>query len=145
VGAAPTPEDQDLPGQSLWTIAQAADQERTVFSEYHAVGSRHASFMLRNSRYKYVYYVNDPPQLFDLVTDSQESHDLAASPAHQEVLQAFEAQLRVMLDPEAVDAQAKASQRAKVAAFGGEAAVRRRGSFSNSPVPGEAPAFSRFD
>jgi choline-sulfatase len=101
--------------------------------------------MLRNSRYKYIYYVNDPPQLFDLVTDPQESHDLAASPAHQEVLQAFEAQLRVMLDPEAVDAQAKASQRAKVAAFGGEAAVRRRGSFSNSPVPGEAPAFSRFD
>lgn len=46
-----------------------------------------------------------------------------------------------MLDPEAVDAQAKADQKAKVASLGGEAALRQRGSFENSPVPGEKPKF----
>ncbi|MCB0111481.1 MAG: hypothetical protein KDE53_36415, partial [Caldilineaceae bacterium] len=54
----------------------------------------------------------------------------------------FEQRLRNLLDPEAVDAQAKAEQLAKVADFGGEAAVLARG-LSNSPIPGEAPVFQR--
>ena len=49
--------------------------------------------------------------------------------------------LRSLLDPEAVDAQARADQRTRIEAFGGEAAVRARGTFTNSPVPGEAPGF----
>lgn len=144
VGATLSPEDQDLPGESLWRIAQEADRERYAFSEFHAVGSRHAVFMLRNRQYKYIHYVNDPPQLFDLTADPAEEHNLASRPEHQETLRAFEAQLRRMLDPKAVDAQAKAGQKAKVEAFGGEGAVRQRGAFQNSPVPGEAPAFNKF-
>ena len=41
-------------GQSLFAIARARDDdERLVFSEYHAVGSNTAAYMLRNRRWKY--------------------------------------------------------------------------------------------
>ena len=57
-------------------------------------------------------------------------------PSFAEVVGAFEQELRGILDPEAVDAQAKADQRAKVEAFGREK-VLSRGAFANSPTPGE--------
>ncbi|MBX3053167.1 MAG: sulfatase-like hydrolase/transferase [Caldilineaceae bacterium] len=141
VGATHAPEDADLPGASWWQIAQEPDQERTVFSEYHALGTEAGIYMLRNRRYKYVHYTHQQPQLFDLLADPDECVDLAASPQHQPVLAAMEAELRVLLNPEAVDAQAKADQKAKVASLGGEEFLRRRGSFENSPVPGEKPKF----
>ena len=49
--------------------------------------------------------------------------------------------LREICDPEAIDAQAKADQKALINRFGGEAEVRERGFFENSPVPGESPKF----
>ena len=141
VGAGPSDWSAQLPGESLWTIMQQPDHERSVLSEYHAVGTRHGYYMLRDLRYKYVHYVNAPPQLFDLIEDPQELRDLASLPEFQSVLAGMERRLRDMLDPEAVDGQARADQRARVAAYGGEAAVRARGAFTNSPAPGEAPAF----
>ena len=141
VGARRTEEDADLPGTSLWDIAQSEDRDRTIFSEYHAVGARHAIYMLRNRQYKYIHYVNDPPQLFDLIADPDECTDLAESPDHRDTRDDLELELRELLDPEAVDAQAKASQKALINALGGEQAVRNRGAFDNSPVPGEVPAF----
>lgn len=143
VGATPAPEDADLPGESWWTIVNQPDRERTVFSEYHALGTEAGVYLLRNRRYKYVHYTHQCPQLFDLRADPDECDDLAASPEHQPVVAAMEAELRALLDPEAVDAQAKADQRAKVAALGGEEFLRRRGSFENSPVPGEKPKFKQ--
>ncbi|MEM7030474.1 MAG: sulfatase-like hydrolase/transferase [Chloroflexota bacterium] len=145
VGAEMTDEDQDLPGRSLWEIAQNPDENRLVFSEYHAVGARTAHFMLRDQQYKYIHYAHSEPQLFDLMADPDELDNLVSSNNHQNTLQQFETELRKMLDPEAIDAQAKADQAAKVEAFGGEEAVRQRGAFTNSPVPGEAPAFRTFD
>ena len=144
VGASLTPEDNDLPGQSLWSIAQEPDTERTVLSEYHALGAKNAVYMLRNSRYKYIHYLNDPTQLFDLESDPDELHNLSTSPEHQTIIQNFESHLRSLLDPAAVDAQAKADQQAKIEAFGGVEAVLQRGAFDNSPVPGETPAFRNF-
>ncbi len=143
VGATPDAWSEKLPGASLWSLMLQADHERNVLSEYHAVGTQHGYYMLRDLRYKYVYYVNAPPQLFDMQNDPDELQDLAPLPAYQAVLAERERRLRALLDPEAVDARARADQRAKVEAFGGEAAVRARGSFTNSPVPGEAPGFRR--
>ena len=97
--------------------------------------------MLRNRQYKYIYYVNNPPQLFDTTDDPEECRDLAQSPDHQDVLEIFEYELRDLIDPEAVDTQAKASQRAMIDSLGGREAVLNRGAFDNSPVPGEAPKF----
>ncbi len=141
VGAAPNSWSAQLPGDSLWALMQQEDQDRSVFSEYHAVGTPHAYYMLRDLRYKYVHYVNAPPQLFDMQNDPWELHDLAQLPEYRTVLAERERRLRALLDPEAVDAQARTDQRNRVEAFGGEAAVRARGTFTNSPVPGEAPGF----
>ena len=133
-----------LPGADLWQVAGAAPHSRTVFSEYHAIGSASASYMLRDARHKYVYYVDGPPQLFDLQADPDERHDLAAAPDREAaaLLARFEAELRALLDPEAVDRRAKADQAALVAAHGGRAAVLARGTFANSPTPDEKPAWA---
>ncbi len=139
VGAEAT--DDDLPGRSLWQTANEDDAERTVLSEYHALGTQHACFMLRRRRYKYNHYVGAPPQLFDLREDPDELNDLSAAPEHGELLANFERELRAMLDPEAVDAQARADQRTTVERNGGEEAVRTKGAFDHSPTPGEKPAF----
>ena len=115
-----------------------------MFSEYHAIGSASASYMLRDARYKYVYYVGGPPQLFDLAADPEERHDLAAAPDREAaaLLARFEAELRALLDPEAVDRRAKADQAALVAAHGGREAVLARGTFANSPTPAEKPTWA---
>ncbi|MEZ4675597.1 MAG: sulfatase-like hydrolase/transferase [Caldilineaceae bacterium] len=134
-----------LPGTSLWTLAHQSDHDRTVFSEYHAVGTGNAIYMLRDQRYKYVHYTHEAPQLFDLATDPNEVHNLATAPDHQALLGRMERQLRTLLDPEAIDARAKADQKARVEQLGGEAAVRAKGGFDNSPTPGEAPRFRPGD
>jgi choline-sulfatase len=141
VGVGIDDEQRGLPGRSLWAAAREEERERTVFSEYHAVGARDGIFMVRDRRHKYVHYVHDPPQLFDLERDPEERHDLADAREHRGALLALEAALRAVLDPEATDARAKADQRAKVEAFGGRDAVIARGTFDNSPVPGEEPSF----
>lgn len=134
-----------LPGESLWELATRADQGRTVFSEYHAVGSTNGFYMVRDQQYKYVYYVNESPQLFDLHADPDELNDLSISPEHQSVLTAMEQKLLAILDPVATDTRAKADQQRRIAEMGGEAAVRDRGAFDNSPTPGEAPSFHPGD
>ena len=133
--------DEDLPGRSLWQIAQEDDSHRTVFSEYHALGTEHGTYMLRNGRYKYNYYVGLTPPLFDLHEDSDELNGLYEKGSHGSMLRDFEAELRGLLDPEAVDEQALASQRAMVEAAGGREAVIQRGAFDHSPTPGEKAAF----
>ena len=142
VGATAVDEDADLPGRSLWQIAQEADQSRTIFSEYHAAGTRNGIFMLCDGETKYIHYVDEAAQLFDLTSDPQELVNLADSPAHQPLRAAMGQRLQRIVDPVAVDARAKADQRAKLEEYGGEEAVLRRG-LSNSAIPGEAPVFQQ--
>jgi choline-sulfatase len=54
---------------------------------------------------------------------------------HAEVLAKFEASQRCRLDPEAVDAQAKADQRAILEKHGGAEAILAKGSMGASPPP----------
>ncbi len=146
LGCAPPDDGVDRPGSSLWDIAASDDQDRTVFAEYHAIGSRNAYYMLRDRRYKYIYHVDAPAQLFDLIADPDELNDLAgaADGATRKLLEAYETQLREMIDPEEIDHRAKADQAASIEALGGRDAVIARGVFTNSPVPGETPKFRRF-
>jgi choline-sulfatase len=111
---------------------------RTVVSEYHASSSRAGEYMIRNGRWKYVYFVHypDQPELFDLESDPEEMTDLGTDPAFAKERAACHDKLLAMLNPEAVDQKAKRRQAELVAAHGGREAVLRRGSFAYSPPPG---------
>lgn len=110
VGAEPAPADAGLPGRSLLCFASQADADRTVLSQYHALATRHAVYMLRDRYHKYVHYHNDPPQLF-AAGDKEELHDLASDPKHADTVADMEARLCDLLDPDAIDLQAKEDQR----------------------------------
>lgn len=143
-GVAEQPEDRDLPGQSLFgTLADEAG-DRTVFSEYHTVGTEDAWYLLRNRRYKYVHFTDRSPLLYDMFEDPLELTNLAALPEHAARMRGFADELRALLDPDSVNAEAHSDQVARVAAAGGRAVVLARGAFTNSPVPGEQPAFRSF-
>jgi choline-sulfatase len=138
VGARPATEDRTLPGRSLWALAREADQARTAFSEYHAIFSPSGIFMIRNARYKYVHYVGHSPQLFDLIADPEETRDVATDPAHADGRAACERELRAICDPEAVDRRARADQRRRLDAAGGDAAVLAGGvKIPYTPAPGQ--------
>ena len=134
------PEDATLPGVSLWrAMAGTDDPARPVFAEYHAAASRAASFMLRERAWKLIYHVGMPAQLFDLDADPDETQDLAASEAGR--LAAMTARLRRIVNPEEVDAHAKADQRRRAEQCGGTEAILERGAFVYTPPPGTPAAF----
>jgi choline-sulfatase len=136
-GVEPAPEDADLPGVSLLELAnEGSRRSRVAFSEYHSSMSASASFMVREDRYKLIYYVGMPRQVFDLEADPDESHNLADDPAHAAVLARLEAALRAICDPEEIDRQAQADQRRRVEAVGGAEAIIAGGvKFTHSPPP----------
>lgn len=130
------PEVLSGPGRSLAELASLPDlPERLAFSEYHAVGSESAAYMLANADYKYHYYVGLPPELFDLTCDPDELNDVAGLPEYAAVLSSFETRLRALLDPEATDAAAKCDQDRLVEAFGGRDAALKTGTPAATPVP----------
>ena len=131
-------EVETLPGRSLFEIIRSeADPERPAFSEYHAYGAPTAVFMLRRGRHKLNYYVGYEPELFDLEADAGEVTNLAGDPAYAEVVRDLEQQLRELIDPEAVDAQAKVDQTRFVEAFGGREKALRSGTVAETPPPKE--------
>jgi choline-sulfatase len=108
-----------LSGHCLVDVGNGARPPRPVLSEYHAIGSTAGATMLRHGRYKYCHYVAGPPQLFDLDADPEELVDRARDPACAAVVAECAARLRTILDPDAVDARAKARQAELLASFGG--------------------------
>ena len=112
--------------------------ERNVVSEYHASSSKSGEFMIRNGKWKYVYFVHypDQPELFDLESDPEELKNLALEKSFASVRQECHRKLLAILDPEEVDRRAKRRQAEIVAANGGREAVLKRGSFAYSPPPG---------
>jgi choline-sulfatase len=125
-----------LPGHSILDVADGATPGRPVLAEYHAIGSTGGGFMLRHGRYKYCHYVNARPQLFDLDADPEELVDVAADRRYASTLEECEARLRGILDPEAVDARAKARQAELLAEFGGREKALARGDLGFTPAPG---------
>jgi len=139
--AAGAPVPPGFPGVSLREVANGATPDRTVLSEYHAMGSTTGAYAIRMGKWKYVHYAKYPPQLFDLERDPDEIDDLASVPAHAETLAACRAKLYAMLDPVEVDRRAKARQAELLDANGGRAAVIKRGDFGFTPAPGTAADF----
>lgn len=138
VGADLEAEDATLPGQSLWPAIIGVGEDRVAFAEYHAMGARNAGFALRKGRHKLIYHVGMPSQLFDLEADPLEESDLMLEGGNHPVARELEAALREIVDPEGVDARAKADQLAHAERFGGLDEVAKAGVFSASPIPGKA-------
>jgi len=109
-----------VPGRSLFELANKPDdQDRIAFSEYHAAGSPSASYMLRKGRFKLIYYVRFAPELFDLVSDPEESENLAQRPEYAATVRELEAALRGIVDPEEEDRRANEAQRLLIESKGG--------------------------
>ena len=141
-GVALTEQEQHaMPGHSLLEIANGATPRRTVLSEYHAVGACTGIFMIRHGPWKYVHYVDYPPQLFNLEQDPQETTDRAADPACASALAECEAQLRQVVNPEVANRNAFSDQHDLVEQHGGREVVLAQGDFGYTPAPGEDPQF----
>jgi choline-sulfatase len=141
-GVEMTDEENDgMPGHSLLEIANGAAPSRTVLSEYHASSSSTGFFMIRDDNWKYVHYVGQPPQLFDLESDPHETTDLADVDGHAEQLARCETKLREVVNPEQVNDQAFSDQAEMIERHGGREAVLSRGDFGYTPAPGEQTQF----
>lgn len=129
------------PGIDLTKIASGYIPDRCVLSEYHGMGSRSSAFMIRVGQYKFVYYGEYDPQLFDLENDPEELHDLSKNPEYQDTLKHCHDKLAEMLDPQEVDNRARSRQAELLAQNGGREAVIARGDLGFTPAPGVAAEF----
>ena len=111
-------------------------------SEYHAAGAATGAFMIRKGKFKYVYYVGMPAQLFDLEADPYERRNLAQDAGYRGLVADCEAALRKVVDPEAADALARKDQAAKIKDLGGREKILAMGSFGYSPVPGTKAVYN---
>ena len=123
VGAGDAVSSLGMTGESLLALAARPDEDRAALSQYHTSGPDGFA-MLRTLRWKYIRYVNAPPQLFDMENDPEELLDLGEAPAFESVRAALAARLAGQVDIEAADAEAKRDQAAMIARYGGDAAVR---------------------
>ena len=138
-GVGHNPNDDNPNGASLLQIANAPDQpDRVVFSEYHDAASVSGAYMIRKGRYKYVHFTYYAPELFDLDTDPEELMNLAGHAEYGALHAEFEALLRTIVNPEAVDYRAKADHAALVERHGGVEKILKFGGLNGTPVPGGA-------
>lgn len=134
--------DPSLPGTSLFQVDDGRHEARTVFSEYHAVGSMTGMFMVRFGSCKYIHYEGYRPQLFDLERDPGETRDLALSPDCADLLAEGERRLRAICDPGEVTARAFRDQDRRITALGGIETLRNLPTYPYTPAPGEAPRYA---
>ena len=96
--------ESDRPGKSWLPLLRGdkCEGEEYAFSEYHGNFFRQDWYMLVKDNYKYTYYVNERPSLFNLKQDPHENIDLALKPEYSEILDEFKELLKTIVDPEKV-------------------------------------------
>lgn len=103
----------DADGQNLCEVAEFnAPSQGYTFSEYYADGlvkwpgkTRRYQRMLRSGNWKYIYFNDAPPLLFDLENDSREEFDLAGDPQYSDRCREFGALIERNWDISAIGAQ----------------------------------------
>ena len=137
-GLKPTDEEQELKGKSWFEIATASyDLDRIAFSEYHAVGSPSAAFMIRRGSFKLNYYVGYELEFFDLEKDPEETVNQAKKKNYAGLVDEFLEYLSSICDPDNVDRLAKDDQNKLVAKYGGPEKALKIGTPGATPVPGQ--------
>ncbi len=100
-----------LDGRSLLGHLQGQGGHDEVIGEYMAEGTVGPLMMIRRGAYKFIYSEDDPCLLYDLEHDPQECENLAGSPDHQALLQAFVDEARQRWDIPVLRQQVLDSQR----------------------------------
>lgn len=130
------PPPADWPGRSLLATMRAPeDRTALAFSEYHAAESPTGAYMVADADWKYHYYVDFPPELFDLNADPDEAVNLAGLPEHAEQQARLHGALLAICDPEQTDRAAKADQEDLIMKWGGREAALGVGAKGASPAP----------
>jgi len=118
---------------SMLNLAQQPDSLRPVLSQYHDGGSPTGFALIQKGSHKLTRYAgNWPEQLFDVATDPNEENDLAGIDTNTQ--QDLGGILELMLDLEAANKQAFASQKQTLEELGGEAALDKLRAFNHTPV-----------
>lgn len=126
----------DRPGRSLYDLAEEPyDEQRAVFSEYHAVGAVSAAYMLRRGDWKLIHYHDFRPELFNLAEDPEEVTNRAEDPACAQVLAQLQQELRKICDPKAMNDLAFADQDAMIEGYGGREVAMNMGAPAATPPP----------
>jgi choline-sulfatase len=97
-------------GQSLKPLMDGKAREEPVLMEYAAEGSYAPMVAIRAGRYKFVHCEIDPPQLFDLESDPDETTNLAGDPARAGLVASFMARIHARWDMAAFDTAVRESQ-----------------------------------
>lgn len=108
----PAAERLPLDGTSLMGLVAGTDTTaRIVFSEYHVEKVRAPCFMVRAGNYKYVYIHGHGSQLFDLMADPGEWHNLAGRPEMQKLEEELRGLILAQFDPDRIAASGEVSVR----------------------------------
>jgi choline-sulfatase len=85
--------------------APGRTRQTAVFSEY-ALRTPSAKYMLRRGDYKYTFWANDMPELYDLHADRREMNNLALQPQYQSKVEEMKAELFAWHKPNEVGMKA---------------------------------------
>ncbi len=113
---ADAPKTGQLDGDSLLSLMRGTDSEWKdfAFAEYLAHGVQRPMAMLRKGRYKFNYSLGDAPELYDIIEDPGEFHDLADAAAYEEILEELQAQLLAEWNPIELEKKVRESQKARI-------------------------------
>jgi choline-sulfatase len=100
-------------GRSLLPLLQEDESSwpDTVLAELLAESAIAPCLMIRRDRYKYIYSEPDPEQLYDLVADPNELHNLAGQPEYEPLRQEFKAEIETRWEPKTLHQSVIDSQR----------------------------------
>jgi choline-sulfatase len=103
-----------MDGSSLLPLIDEPDDERTVVGEYLAEGAAAPIFMIRRHQWKFIWSATDRAQLYNLAADPNELTNLAEDPSNAVDVARFEREVADRWNTEQIDADVRASQRARV-------------------------------
>ncbi len=132
---------EGIDGKSLWPLINGDEKRLSkdyTFSEYHAHGMPRGVYMIRWQQYKYILYLGDEEQLFDLEQDPAENYNLLSidrvSGDSMAVAEVCRRRLYDVCDPLEVDLRARKFQYDYRQKLGIEAYTKAFEDFVDHPV-----------